>query len=199
MPQIERFNPDLNLADAFVQDVGYHGTCWIDLNGEESKFDRDVPAPLQEFVGEVSRIVKEGTLRGLGGIGCAYLRVIDGAHPENYMRWHIDNQDGGVRFHTAISTDGTPVNLAWPEDQSFVGQPVEDTEWGEAYQPDNGVIVGFTTEPHGVLPLPERPGEKTAIFFATMYDNREQADLYTTNNTTGSQHGTLPSLDESQR
>ena len=186
-----------DLSGAFSEATGYHGTCWIDLSNGELAIDREVPAPLKTFVTEVANIVHTDEIPNCL-IGCAYMRIIEGSAPENYMKWHVDNEDGGVRFHTAIATDNAKVNLAWP-DPSWVGQKVTDTEWTAASQPENGVIVAFTTEPHGVLPQPARPGEKTAVFFVTLYASREMADLYTTNNTATSGHAALPALEATRR
>jgi len=203
MPQpniIEHHNPELDLTNAFNREPGYHGAAWVEVTDTGYATDRPVPNELGQFLTEVARLTANTeSIRELGRIGCAYMRVIDGANPENYMKWHVDNEDGGLRFHTAISTDGAKVNLAWPQDESLVGQPVENTDWQQAaHQPDNGVIVGFTTQPHGVLPQPSRPGEKTAIFFATLYKERSAADLYSTNNTSTESHAMLPSLEDSR-
>lgn len=185
------------LVSAFELGPGYHGMTWVDLSQDEPQCeDPDVPKALRAFIGEVGKLMRrDDRLAGIGHIGCAYVRVVDAAEPENYMRWHRDNQDGGVRFHTASSSDGAAVNLAWPEDSTVEGQVVTDTDWGSAYQPANGVIVGFTNEVHGVVPQPERPDATTALFFMTVYPSREEADLYTTNNTITGQHAALPELE----
>lgn len=196
---LERDTNAVDLTGVFEAGVGYHSAAWIEVsdNGEVAA-DRDIADPLRLFLGEVAAMVKENPERVLGRIGVAYMRVIDGRSPENYMKWHVDNPDGANRFHTAVSTDGSAVNLAWPEDESLIGHRVDETDWSEAYQPNNGVIVGFTTEPHGVLPQAERPGQATAIYFATLYQNRQDADLYTTNNTQTGSHAMLPTLEDTR-
>jgi hypothetical protein len=195
--------PRLDLTPVFSFGVGYHSASWIEIESATTDDGRTVFTttaeppmlhPLDRFIGEVSRIVvRENDDRR---IGVAYMRVIDGAKPENYMVWHVDNPDGAVRFHTAIATDDAKVNLAWLQDADLIGAPVERT-WQTArfVQPANGVIVKFTTEPHGVLPQDPRPGHLTAIFFATLYRTRAEADLYTTNNTQTGSHAMLPRLE----
>lgn len=194
---MKSYSLGLDLSSAFDEEPGYHGTTWVSLESGELHTDRPVPGALNNFLQGVRGIVADEDLKGCNH-GSAYMRVIDASNPENYMCWHIDNQDGGVRFSTAISTDGVGVNLAWPDDPSVVGKKVIDTDYRLSTQPDNGDIVVFTTEPHGVLPLQPRLGERTAVFFVTMYESREKADLYTCNNTvTPHQHATLPSLSTS--
>jgi hypothetical protein len=185
----------MNLTSAFDHAAGYHGTAWVDL-GDGVAIDRPVPDALREFIDEVADLrVRRGIPEA---IGTAYMRIIDAGHPENYMHWHRDNQDGGVRFHTAISTDGAQVCLAWATSDEWEGRPVAETPWRTARLPINGEVTVFTTELHGVLPLPPRPGELTAVFFVTLYADRETADLYTTNNcatTTTADHAALPVLE----
>lgn len=194
---VQVYRNTLDLSAAFTEGVGYHSPCWVDLSSGSLVVDREVPAPLRAFLEEVNQIVHKDDLANGCRIGCAYMRVIDGGSPENYMKWHIDNQDGATRFHTAISTDGARVNLAWPAEE-LVGRKVTDTEWQSAMQPGNGEICVFTTEPHGVLPQPDRTGELTAIFFATLYPNRAAADLYATNNTSTGSHAMLPGLEKTR-
>lgn len=192
------FHYDLDLEDALHLPPGYHGTTWFELDPTSSvislEHPRETPTTLVAFLLGVARAAAEldVDLR----FGTAYLRVIDGGAPENYMNWHVDNEDGGVRFHTAIATDDARVNLAWPKSDDVANQPVEET-WNDVEydQPANGELVAFTTELHGVLPQLPRPGEATIVFFATLYTSREAADLYTTNNTATSGHGTLPALE----
>lgn len=177
---------------------GYHGTCWWRATPLGTALvDRDIPASLRAFLSAVARMAeREGSDRR---VGAGYVRVIDGAAPENYMAWHVDNPDQAERYHLTLATDGAPVHLAFLDPAAgaeLVGQPVESTHQLASYrQPPNGTLVRFTTEPHGVLPQPARPGAKTIIFFATLYRNRQEADLYTTNNTSTGQHGTLPTLE----
>ena len=178
-----------DLSSVFDLDVGYHGVSWVDLY--EVGFGTDwMPEPLIRFVGTAVPYARE---RGLPA-GCCYVRIVDAGQPENYMSWHTDNHDGGLRFATSISTDGVPVNLAWPEQPGWEGVTVTDTAWGDAWQAPNGQVVMFTTELHGVLPQEPRPGERTANFFVTFYERRELADLHTTNNTATSEHQALPAL-----
>jgi hypothetical protein len=186
------YHTEADLSGAVDLAPGYHGTCWVDLSGESMHADRAIPRPLVVFLTEVSCIVRAAAVPER--IGVAYQRVLAGARPENYMRWHRDNEDGGVRFHAAVATDGARVPLAWPSDPTWVGRKVTDTPWEQAHQPANGDIAMFTTEPHGVVPQPERPGEVTVIFFATLYRSRADADLYTTNNAATPEHAALPAL-----
>lgn len=190
------------LAGAFDYPVDYHDPCWVDLSNGLS-IDRPVCAPLEEFIRQVARIVRENNLPDCN-VGVAYMRVIDGENPQNEMAWHIDNQDGGTRFSTALATDDARVNLAWTSDTSMVGAKVAKTRWEDEFQPDNNVIVVFTVEPHGVLPQPERRGERTAVFFSTLYKDRKTADLYTTNcfdaddGEISHTHAALPALENSR-
>jgi hypothetical protein len=186
--------PGPDLSDIFRLDPGYHGTCWAERVTGTISIDREVPRPLERFLIAVRRIIDVQQLEDCVH-GCAYVRVVDGGRPENYMSWHVDNEDGGVRFATSIATDEACVNLAWPADASEVGVPVEATDWGRAVQPANGRICVFTTEPHGVVPQPVRPGERTANFFATFYPSRAVADLWSTNNTATAGHQALPVLE----
>lgn len=189
----------MNLSTIFDEPVGYHGAAWVDLTDGQINIDRPVPEALFHFLTEVSHHANELDLPER--IGTAYVRVIDAGQPENYMTWHRDNADGGVRFHVAISTDGRLVNLAFLHELShdLVGQSVEDT-WQHAHwdQHPNGTLVMFTDEPHGVLPQPPRPNERTAVFFATLYMDRASADLYMTNNTTTANHAALPQLEDAR-
>lgn len=191
--------PSSGLTAALSEEVGYHGTCWLDLTDDGFVIDQDVPAPLEAFVTEVAKYVRANRLPNCVA-GVAYMRVIDGAMPENDMRWHTDNADGGVRFHTAIATDDARVNLAYPPDVSDVGMKVLDTNWQTAWQPDNGVVVVFTTEPHGVLPQWPRPGQRTIVFFATLYESREVADICNCANLEPAMtvHAALPALEASR-
>jgi hypothetical protein len=186
--------PGPDLSAVFGLPPGYHGTCWAELAGPMMIVDRPVPAALWEFLTAVQHVVRDQSLTGCVH-GCAYVRVVDAGRPENYMSWHTDNHDGGVRFATSIATDGARVNLAWPADANEVGVPVEDTDWQRAVQPANGRICVFTTELHGVVPQPARPGELTANFFATFYPSRAVADLWSTNNTATAGHQALPVLE----
>lgn len=185
---------ELDLTPVFDLPVGYHSAAWVDLTGDTVVSDRPLLTPLDQFVAEVHAVVhREGIQRW---IGAAYMRVIDGERPENYMRWHVDPLDDAYRFHTAIATDDASVNLAWPVDQATEGRKVEDSWTDVEYvQPPNGELIVFTTEVHGVLPQPVRPGQRTAIFFATLYRDRQAADLYTTNNTQTESHAMLPALE----
>lgn len=185
----------LDLTEAFHRPPGYHGACWVDLCSP-ALVDRQIPRPLRRFLFEVRAMAADAELKERHGV--AYFRVIDGAHAHNDLAWHIDNNPCGVRFQTAISTDGAPVNLAWLEDRDHIGQPVADTyEQARYWQPDNGVIVCFRRQPHGVLPQPERPGELTVVFFATLYPTRADADLYTTHchGVDSGDHAILPTLE----
>jgi hypothetical protein len=105
------------------------------------------------------------------------MRVLDGASPENRLRWHAVDLPG-VRFSTAIATDGANVNLAWLPSDDLVGRTVAETDWERFPQSRNGDIVVFRKEPHGVVPQPRRPGELTVVFFATFYKNQAEADRY---------------------
>jgi len=191
-----------DLTEAFEHPAGYHSPVWLDLTGGPL-IGAAVPAPLEAFVLEVAKIVRENKLPDCN-IGVAYMRVIDGERPQNEMAWHVDNQDGGTRFSTAISTDDAKVNLAWAGDQNLAGQKVTHTDWHSEFQPDNGAIAVFTTEVHGVIPQPQRPGQLTAVFFSTLYKDRATADLYTTNcfdtddGEASHTHAALPQLEGSR-
>jgi hypothetical protein len=169
-------NPALDLSAAFKEPTGYLGTCWIDLSDGELKIDQAIPSALEAFLREVVKIVHANDMTSCL-IGCAYMRVIDGSFPENRLRWHAVNLPG-VRFSTAIATDGAQTNLAWLPDDELVGYRVGDTDWEQFPQSANGDIIVFTTEPHGVLPQPARPGELTVVFFVTLYKSQAEADLY---------------------
>jgi hypothetical protein len=189
--------PDLDLTPVFTHGVGYHGAAWIDLSDGIVSADRLLLPPLDQFVATVADMAETAGIDQR--VGVAYMRVIDGSEPENYMRWHRDNPDGAVRFHTAIATDNAQVNLSWLVDDDLIGFKVTDTEWPvEGVQPPNGDVTMFTTEAHGVLPQPVRPGQFTAIFFATLYTDRLTADLYTTNNTQTGSHAMLPTLEQTR-
>lgn len=188
----------LALSDVdHLDDPGYYGTCWFEVREHGPRTDRLVPGLLGHFLHEVARVALAEGLEER--VGPAYLRVVDAGRPENYMLWHADCEDGGVRFHAALATDGRPVTLAWPDDPALVGQPVEATCREALWlQPPNGTLCRFTTEPHGVLPQPARPGERTVVLFTTLYRTRAAADLYTTNNTTTPEHVALPQLEVSR-
>lgn len=175
--------------------VGYHAISWVQLTDDGFTTDTPVHPAMASFLRACTEwIVAQGVQRSCH-VACCYVRIVDAGSPENYMSWHTDNHDGGLRFATSISTDDIPVNLAWPPDDTNVGIPVQDTDWRAARQAPNGAIVVFTTEPHGVIPQEPRPGALTANFFATFYESREVADLYQTNNTATSSHQALPALE----
>lgn len=192
------YDTTLTTHDHPSHELGYHGTTWVHL-GEHGgpRWDPEVPGLLHDFLREVERAAAVSCPDREHG--CAYLRVLDGAQPENYMLWHVDNLDGGVRFTTTLATDGACAQLAWLLDPELLDEPVETTYQSAPWvQPPNGTLVEFTTEPHGVLPQVERPGELTVILFATLYKSREAADLYTTNNTATAAHAALPALERSR-
>ena len=175
---------------------GYHGACWVRVTDDAARTDRDVPPALRAFLSRVNTMALNEDSKHR--IGCAYFRVIDAGTPENYMAWHRDNLDGAERYHTAIATDGAPVHLAFLADgqDHLVGQPVESTHATARYtQPGNGTVVRFEQDAHGVLPQLVRPNDRTVIFFATLYQTRAEADLYSTNNTRTGSHAMLPTLE----
>ena len=169
-------NSALDLSGAFQQAMGYGAACWVDLTGRKITIDRAIPSALESFLREVACIIDLAEMDDCR-IGCAYLRVIDGATPENQLRWHSVDLPG-VRFSTTITTDGAKANLAWLPDEELVGRKVADTDWRQFHQSENGDIVVFRREPHGVVPQSARPGELTAVFFATFYKNKAEADRY---------------------
>lgn len=191
----------VNLIGAWDYGPGYHGTCWFEVTPDgDLRVDRRIPEPLQHFLLEVAWMIYRNEQPER--IGCGYMRIIDAGEPENHMVWHRDNPDGGVRYHTAITTDDAKAALAWTSVDDWEGVKVVDTEWLDpqrVQQPSNGVVERFTSELHGVLPQKPRPGERTAIFFATLYTHRNAADLYTTNcfpaGAAAPKHATLPTLE----
>lgn len=158
--------------------VGYHGVTWFEVDLQAYTIESPVPQALRNFIGEVAHLARDCNIPERHGM--AYMRVIDAGQPENYMKRHVDNEDGGVRFSTAVSSDDVPVNLVF------------DT------QLPNGEIAVFTTEPHHVKVQPARPGQRTAVFFATLYRSRAEAELYVTHNTTDYTHAVLPSLEDTR-
>lgn len=183
-------------ADAFEPAPGYHGVAWATLDPDGIQTDRIVPAALWRFLATIHSAILERGLLAERHTGPAYLRVVDGAHPENYMRWHRDNQtDGGLRFATAIATDHAPVHFLFTTREEWIGLEVADTPWMTAELIDPGIITAFREDIHGVRPLPPRPGHKTAVMFCTLHPDRTCADLETTNNTSGFRHAVLPTLE----
>lgn len=196
------------LREAFNLAPGYHSACWVERSDTGFTTDRAIPEPLKAFLAAACRKAHEVGISE--SVGAAYMRIIDGNEPENYLLWHTDNADGGVRFTTTIASDDAPVQLGWLLDDysDLVGESVERSlPWLNAQQPrgyrqpPNGEVVMFTTQPHGVLPQRPRPGERTAVFFMTLYRSRREADLFTTNCTKVGEvveHHELPQLESTR-
>lgn len=180
-----------DLPGAFDLDAGYHDPCVIERAGRLFVPDRDVHPALRHFVGQVAAIANAAGLAEPVGDAC--LRVIDVTTPQVTQRWHTDNDDSGVRFTTAIASDGWPVNLAFLHDDDRVGEPVNAAHPHAQYP--NGWTMVFRREPHGALPSPPRPGQRTAVFFATLYPSRRDLDLYTNHCGNGPVHQILPALE----
>ena len=184
--------------ELFDLPVGYHYPCWYhrDIRDGTVWFDRMVPKTLREFVQQCSDAARMYRLDR--PVGTAFLRVIDAGDPDPQMNWHRDNLDHpATRFSTALSTDGVPVNLAFALNPETAGKPTSE---GPRYQPLNGDIVMYETAVHGALCQPPRDGEKTLVLFSTMYRNREEADLYTTNKLRGGgSHAVLPDLESTRK
>ena len=176
-------------------DIGYHDPCWVVRADDLLIPDRSINQPLHDFVDRVGELLPHVPEADGLPVGTAFCRIVDAGRPQ-HMRWHIDNEETGVRFTTAVSTDDHPVNMAFTTDRARVGQL---TEYGEPHQRwPNGQITKYTDDIHGVIHPPKRPGERTAVFFVTMYPNREVADLYTSNaNPAG--HDALPRLEATRR
>lgn len=178
-------------------DVGYY-PAWVKRVDHHILVDRDIPLPLWEFLDRVNDIALDRDIDKPAGV--AYLRVVDGSDVNDRQRWHHDNEhDGAVRFTAAVTTDGAPASIAFLTDPQLVGAPTSATH--PHTQAPNGTVDVFTTEPHGVVQLPARPGELTGVFFCTLYDSRQQADLYTTQNMSGGdqQHRALPTLERTRQ
>ena len=188
--------PTAPLAEALTLEPGYTGVSWAGFGTLGLSVDREIPPPLLAFLKAVRSAVRKRDLLHLRHTGPAYLRIIDAGEPENYMRWHRDNvHDGGLRFSTAIATDGAPVNMLFTTREEWVGLEVMHTRWRTAEVVDPGVIAAFSNDIHGVRPQNPRPGQRTAVFFTTLHASREAADLHTTNNTSGFTHAVLPTLE----
>lgn len=174
--------------DAFALPVGYHAPCNITrLDNGGYRVDRTIPDVLHHFLGVVTALADEAQLPQPGGVG--YLRIVDASTTFRQL-WHIDNDDGGVRFTTAVATDGHPVNMAFLDDHDRVGCPVDPADSHSQHR--DGTVRMFRREPHGALPAPPRPGALTAVFFATLYPSA--ADLWTNNCGNGPVHQALPAL-----
>lgn len=185
---------DYDLTGAFDLAPGYYSPCWLERAGRVFVPDRKIVEPLTDFIGQVSGIANASSLSE--PVGDAFLRVIDAEYPCPRMRWHVDNDEHGVRFTTAIASDGWPVNMAFLDDERFVGDPVDVSHPYTQYP--NGHTCVFRREPHGALPTVVRPGARTAVFFATLYPSRRVADLHTDNGGNGSVHRALPALESTR-
>lgn len=185
--------------DAFALPVGHHDPTWLTRRaGGYLVPDRPITTALSTFVGRVAQLSNLIPTAATLPVGTAFMRIVDAGTPQ-HMTWHVDgSEDGGVRFTAAISTDNHDVAMAFTRDRRAIGR-LTDPDRDDYWRPDNGVIVAFTVDTiHGVINPPSRPGERTAVFFATLYPDREVADLHSSNaNPDG--HDALPRLGPTRR
>lgn len=184
--------PQLTLPDTFQMPAGYHAPCWIERTTATAVVpDREIPAPLRRFLNAIGFMAYEHSINHRHGT--AYMRVMP-ASASRGMQWHVDNDDGAVRFTAAASSDDHPVGMAWLQDPELIGV---DSSYAHPHtQTPNGHIAMFRQEPHGVIPRDDDTDAVTVVYFATLWESRDDADLYTSHTVRDElRHPALPSLE----